>query len=146
MVARGAELVFGSGDYPSCGANVRIICFNQIVIEDSHITWDCQIMDSSFHYIESLEDGTIQPLTRPVHLGKHVWIGNRTTITAGAIIPEETIVASHSLVNKDFSEVGPNCLIAGIPAKVVKKGIRRIYDWETQKLLDQKYKYDRTRL
>lgn len=146
MVARDAELVFGSGDYPSCGANVRIICFNRIVIEDAHITWDCQIMDSSFHYIESVEDGTTQPLTRPVHLGKHVWIGNRTTITAGTIIPDETIVASHSLVNKDFSEVGPNCLIAGIPAKVVKKGIRRIYDWDTQKLLDQKYNYDRTRL
>lgn len=146
IVARGAELVFGMGDYPSCGANIRIICFKRIVIEDAHITWDCQIMDSSFHYIETVDDGTVQPLTRPVHIGKHVWIGNRTTITAGAIIPNETIIASHSLVNKDFSDVGSNCMIAGIPAKVLKKGIRRIYDWDTQKLLDQKFNYDRTRL
>ena len=146
MVARGAELVFGSGDYPSCGANTRIICFKKIVIEDAHITWDCQIMDSSFHYIESVDDGNTHPLTRPVYIGKHVWIGNRSTITPGAVIPQETIVASHSLVNKDFSGEGSNCLIAGIPAKVVKKGIRRIYDWEVQKELDQKFNYDRTRL
>ena len=146
MVARGAELVFGIGDYPSCGANTRIMCFNRIEIEDAHITWDCQIMDSSFHYIESVDDGTVHPLTRPVHIGKHVWIGNRTTITAGTIIPEETIVASHSLVNKDFSEAGSNCLIGGIPAKVLKRGVRRIYDWDSQKLLDQKFNYDRTRL
>jgi acetyltransferase-like isoleucine patch superfamily enzyme len=146
MVARGAELCFGSGDHPACGANTRIICFNRIVIEDAHITWDCQIMDSSFHYIEFIEDNSTQPLTRPIHIGKHVWVGNRTTISAGAIIPDETIVASHSLVNRDFSEAGSNCLIAGIPAKVMKTGIRRIYDWNTQKMLDQQYNYDRTRL
>lgn len=146
MVARGAELYLGSGDHPAFGANTRIICFDRIVIEDAHVTWDCQIMDSSFHYIESIENKEIQTLKHPVHIGKHVWIGNRTTISAGAIIPDETIVASHSLVNKDFSGIGSNCMIAGIPAKVVKKGIRRIYDWDTQKLLDQKYNYDRTRL
>lgn len=146
MVARGAELYFGSGDHPACGANTRIICFNRIVIEDAHITWDCQIMDTSFHYIESIENHSVLPLTRPVHIGNHVWIGNRTTISAGAIIPDETIIASHSLVNKDFSSVGSNCMIAGIPAKVVRKGIRRIYDWYSQKSFDQKFNYDRTRL
>lgn len=146
MVARGAELFFGVGDHPACGANTRIICFDHIVIEDAHITWDCQIMDSSFHYIESIDDNVIHPLTHSVYIGKHVWVGNRTTISAGAIIPDETIIASHSLVNKDFSEIGSNCMIAGIPAKMVKKGIRRIYDWNYQKQLDKKFNYDRTRL
>ena len=37
MVARGAELVFGIGDYPSCGANTRIMCFDRIEIEDAQI-------------------------------------------------------------------------------------------------------------
>ena len=146
MVAHNAELYFGRGDHPACGANIKIICFDRILIDDAHITWDCQIMDSSFHYIESIENKTVRPLTRLVHLGTHVWVGNRTTITAGAIVPDETIIASNSLVNKDFTEVGPNCMIAGIPAKVIRQGIHRIYDKGIQEQLDQEYNYDRTRL
>lgn len=147
MIAHNAKLVFGKGDHPACGANIRIMCFDNIVIEDAHITWDCQIMDSSFHYIESInERDGIQPLTRPVFLGKHVWVGNRTTITAGAIVPDETIIASNSLVNKDYRSIGSNCMIAGIPASLKKKGVRRIYDKADQAAIDSKFGYDRTRL
>lgn len=146
MVAHHAKLVFGQGDHPACGANLRIMCFDSIVIEDAHITWDCQIMDSSFHYIESVEEKTINSLTRPVRLGKHVWVGNRTTISAGAVIPDETIIASHSLVNKNYTSIGPNCLIGGIPSLVLKTGIHRIYDKTIQAQLDEEFKYDRTRL
>lgn len=146
MVAHHAKLVFGQGDHPACGANLRIMCFDSIFIEDAHITWDCQIMDSSFHYIESIEEKAINSLTRPVRLGKHVWVGNRTTISSGAVIPDETIIASHSLVNKDYTSIGPNCLIGGIPSKVLKTGIHRIYDKTMQAQLDEEFKYDRTRL
>lgn len=147
LVAHRAKLIFGAGDQPACGANLRVFCFDQITIEDAHITWDCQIMDSSFHYIESIENqGKVNPLTRPVYIGKHVWIGNRTTISAGTVIPDETIVASHSLLNKDYSQYGSNCLIAGIPAAVKKSGVRRIYDKEKQDELDKVLNYDRCRL
>lgn len=146
MVAHNAQLIFGKGDHPACGANLRIFCFNQIIIEDAHITWDCQIMDSSFHYIESTDNlSEIKSLTRPVFIGKHVWIGNRSTIS-GAVIPDETIVASNSLLNKDYSSYGTNCLIAGIPGTVKKRGIRRVYDKERQSELDKLFNYDRTRL
>ena len=42
------------------------------------------------------------------------------TILKGVTIGEGAIVAAGSLVNKD---VPPHCLVAGIPAKVVKSNV-----------------------
>ena len=119
MVSDGAELTFGSkGSY--FGTGVKIICFNRIEFGNAvHVPWECQFMDTSFHYIENRASGEIPPLTRPIRIGTHVWIGNRTTFTKGAIIPDDTIIASNSLVNKDFSALEPYCLLAGVDRKSV---------------------------
>lgn len=103
-------------------------------------------MDTAFHYVENLLDGDIKPLTSPIVLGNNIWIGNRTTIAKGTELPDYTIVASNSLVNKDFSSIGENCLIAGLPAKLKQQNIRRVYDSKVQKKLDKKFNYIRTHL
>jgi acetyltransferase-like isoleucine patch superfamily enzyme len=48
-----------------------------------------------------------------------VWIAANTTILKGTKICDNTVVASNSLLNKEFQE--GNCIIAGSPAKVVKR-------------------------
>ncbi|BBD44461.1 Hypothetical protein PEIBARAKI_4454 [Petrimonas sp. IBARAKI] len=146
LVSNNATLSFGSKE-AIIGANIRIMCFEKIVIGNTcRISWDCQIMDTSFHYVENLLDGEIKPLTKPIVIGNNVWIGNRTTISKGAILPDYTIVASNSLVNKDFTSIGENCLIAGLPAKLKQQNIRRIFDNKEQKELDKKHNYVRTHL
>lgn len=45
------------------------------------------------------------------------WIGARTTIIGGVNIGKGTIIAAGSVVNKNCE---PNCLYAGIPAKLIK--------------------------
>ena len=146
MASNNAILNFGTKK-SFIGSNARIMCFEYISLGDTcEITWDCQIMDTSFHYIENLLDGEIKPLTKPIVIGNNVWIGNRTTISKGAILPDYTIVASNSLVNKDFTSIGENCLIAGLPAKLKQQNIRRIFDNKEQKELDKKHNYVRTHL
>lgn len=146
LVSDNAILNFGTKQ-TVCGSNVKIICFEQITIGNKcGITWDCQIIDTSFHYTEDLSNGEIKPLTKPISLGNNVWIGNRTTISKGVILPDFTIVASNSLVNKDFSSIGENCLIAGLPAKLKLQNIRRVYNIKKQKELDKKFNYIRTYL
>lgn len=146
MVTNNATLSFGTRQ-AVIGSNIRIFCFNKIDIGDTcRISWDCQIMDTSFHYVEDLNNKSIRPLTTPVYIGKNVWLGNRTTISKGAVIPNYTIVASNSLVNKDYSDLGENCLIAGTPAKMKQKNIRRVFDHEKQRKLDEEYNYIRTYL
>lgn len=143
--AKNAELSFMGGGF--CGTNTKIICFDRITLNDTRITWDCQIMDTSYHYLEMTNSpDRFEPLTAPVYLGNHVWIGNNTTIAKGAVVPDETIIASHSLVNKDFSDIGPYCLLAGTPASIKSRGVRRIYNNGIEAELDIQYGYTRTHL
>lgn len=56
-----------------------------------------------------------------IEIGNHVWIAQGVSILKGAKIPSNCIVGAKSLVNKKFEEV--NCIIAGIPAKIIKRGV-----------------------
>ena len=130
------------------GSNIHIFCFNHITIGYcTRIAWECQIYDSSFHYIEFVDsEKEIVPLSTPIVIGNHVWIGNRTTIAKGAIIPNDTVVASNSLVNKDFSNTEPYSMLAGCPATVKATGLRRVFDRKQERELDKKFNYSRTGL
>lgn len=145
LVADTAVLKFGKYDYFASG--LKLFCFDRIEFgRKAHIAWDCQIMDTSFHYLENPETGETGPLTKPVRFGDWVWVGNRSTIAKGSVLPDYTIVASGSLVNRDFSAIGPNCLLAGSPAVKKAEGIRRVFSARRQKELDEQYHYTRTHL
>jgi hypothetical protein len=45
--------------------------------------------------------------------------------------PVNCIIASNSLINKDYTTLGENILIGGIPAKLLKENISR--DWEGER-------------
>lgn len=146
LVSDGAVLSFGR--HPTfCGSNIHIFCYERISIGNNvRLTWDIQIFDTSFHYIRNQEDGSIPCLTKPVCIGDDIWIGNRTTIGKGAVIPSKTVVASYSLVNKDFSYAGPYCLLAGIPAIVKSTQKERLFGREIEAEWDPVYHYSRTHL
>lgn len=44
----------------------------------------------------------------------------------GTYLPAYTIVASNSLVNKNYLEMGEHCLIGGVPAKYITDGVERL--------------------
>lgn len=54
----------------------------------------------------------------PVMIGENVWIGSNATILPGVTIGDNTVVAAGAVVTKDVPE---NTVVAGVPAKVVKK-------------------------
>lgn len=146
-VARRALLEFGTnGSF--CGKDLVIMCFEKIKFGDNvRITWNVQLYDTSFHYIEIFDSANhISKLSKPIIIGSNVWIGNNSTISKGAVIPDNSIVSSNSLVNKNFSDIKPYSLLAGIPAKVKAEGYKRIWDTQLQKQLDEQFGYDRTHL
>lgn len=143
-VAKNGVLQFGTNG-TLIGTNSKIMCFDNIELGNSvRITWDCQIYDTSFHYVET--EGTIGKLTSPIKIGNNVWIGNNTTITKGVTIPDYSIITSHSLVNKDLKKYGEHCLFAGCPAALKKTGVTRIFDEAKEKELDMKNNYSRNHL
>ena len=55
---------------------------------------------------------------KPVKIGCRVWIGSHATILPGVTIGDNAVVAAGAVVTKD---VEPNMVVAGVPAKVIKK-------------------------
>ena len=55
---------------------------------------------------------------KPVKICDKVWLGARVTICPGVTIGEEAIVGAGAVVTRD---VPPRTVVAGIPAKVIKK-------------------------
>ena len=54
----------------------------------------------------------------PIKIGNNVWIGSHATILAGVTIGDNAVVAAGAVVTKD---VPPNCVVGGVPAKIIKK-------------------------
>lgn len=56
--------------------------------------------------------------SKRVKIGSKVWLGARVTICSGVTIGEGAIVGAGAVVTKD---VPPRTVVAGVPAKVIKK-------------------------
>lgn len=54
----------------------------------------------------------------PITIGANVWIGAAATITPGVRIGNNAIIGAGSVVTKD---VEPNTIVAGVPAKMIRK-------------------------
>ena len=57
-------------------------------------------------------------VAKPIRIRRNAWIGAGATILAGVTVGENAVVAAGAMVNKD---VARNTVVAGIPAKVIKK-------------------------
>ncbi|MGL4331996.1 MAG: hypothetical protein ACRCSR_04260 [Bacteroidales bacterium] len=132
-VDEGARLIFGN--CISLGAKVKLRTWNSIIIDDySRIALESQLFDTDFHLIRNIENGKVYNYCAEIYIGKTCWIGNRCTITKGTYLPERTIVASNSLLNKDYAQLlSKPSVIGGIPAKLLKENIVRIYDYKCER-------------
>ena len=73
-----------------------------------------------------INKGKIAYRNAPVVLEHNVWVANGVSIMKGTYLPAYTVVASNSLVNKNYSEIGEHCLIGGVPAKYITNGVERL--------------------
>lgn len=106
---------FGSGSRVSVGENgylevgdgfrntakCQIVCHQSVVLgRNSLVSWDTLIMDTDSHSLEG------RPVALPVHVGNTVWIGCRTAVLKGAVIPDRSVVAAQSVITKDLGSEG----------------------------------------
>lgn len=108
-------LELGSG---FCNSNLILRCTQKITIgDDVAISHNVTIMDSDAHEIV----GNVRPKTLPVKIGNHVWIGSGAKILKGVAIGNGSVVAAGAVVVHDVPE---KCVVAGVPAVIVKSGIQ----------------------
>lgn len=109
------------GDNFLVTAKSEICCEKRVVIGNSVLfSWDILLMDTDSHPIRDRDLKTINE-DKEIIIGNNVWIGCRCTILKGSIIPENSVVASNSLVNRRYENSGS--LLGGIPAKVLQTGV-----------------------
>lgn len=73
------------------------------------------ILDSDFHDVKDhFADGS----SKPIIIEDDVWLATRSTILKGVRIGKGAVVATGAVVTKD---VPPYCVVAGVPARVIKK-------------------------
>lgn len=121
--------VFDIGDYFKIADGINIGCFKYIKFGNTvRITHRSQILDSNYHYVANLTTRKINRTSAPIIIGNRCWICNSVTVYGGAVIPDNTIIASNSLVKKDFSNIPEYSMLGGVPAKYLSSGFARIYD------------------
>ena len=118
------------GDRTFVGHHTHIACTESrksvSVGSDCMISSHVQLRTGDSHSILNDKGERINP-AQDVVVSDHCWIGEGSTILKGTIIERNSIVATKAVVSGYF---GPNVLIGGIPAIIIKKDL----DWEKERL------------
>lgn len=97
--------------------------------EQSRIGFHSFIMDSDDHYTIDTESRQVSYNKKEIIIGKYNWIASHSYIKKGTKTPDYLIVASaNALLTKDYTSLPPYSVIGGSPAKLLKSGVRRIYN------------------
>lgn len=108
-VSDSAELIIGDGFRIT--ARSSIICHDKVEIgNDVLLSWDNLIMDTDFHQIND------SPVSDPVRIGDHVWLGCRCLVLKGSFIPEGSVLAAGTTITKKLSEA--NAIYGGVNKKI----------------------------
>jgi len=127
------------GENASFGTSTKIVSFKSIIIKNNLLSsWECQFFDTDFHFLMNTINHEIYNNCKSVIIGENCWIGNRTTILKGTILPENCIVGGNSLCNKDYTLiVKKSSIIAGSPAKLIKDNITFINNKDVENKLNR---------
>jgi acetyltransferase-like isoleucine patch superfamily enzyme/coenzyme F420-reducing hydrogenase beta subunit len=100
-----------------CNDGVQIVCAQKITIgKGCAIARDVIIRDFDAH---QLLGGSHQK-SMAISIGDHVWIGTRAVILKGVSIGDGAVIAAGAVVTK---AIPARCLVAGVPAKVIREQV-----------------------
>ena len=118
------------GDNTMIGFNFTALCSTDLIIGKNVLI--------ASHVFISTEDHGNNPecgkkylsqelISKPVYIEDNVWIGEKVTICKGVRIGKFSIIGANSVVTKDVQEY---CMVAGIPAQIIKKYNFKTHMWE----------------
>jgi acetyltransferase-like isoleucine patch superfamily enzyme len=129
------------GDNLRMGAGIIINCLNRIEIgEGVRIGHRSQLLDSNLHYMLDMNRGRVPSLRKRITVGAHSWLTNSVTVYGGAVVPPYSVVVSGSVINKDLSDMGQDCILGGMPCRVISRGFRLVNNYAKERELDRYYR------
>lgn len=121
------------GHMSSMASLAKLICTNKVVFGNwARIGSESQVIDTNFHGMKNTTTNEIYSKTAPIVLGDYNYIGNRVSIMSKTKTPSFCTIASNSVCNKNYTDLGENILIGGVPSKLLKRSISR--DWDGERL------------
>jgi acetyltransferase-like isoleucine patch superfamily enzyme len=126
-IVSGCRVDIGPNAVVEVGDNSYINPFTRLIIahglrmgDNVAVSWDCQFLDEDFHRLD-YDGKKAETDSAGIVIGNKVWIGNNVSIYKGVTIPNGCVIAANSVVKSSFDE--KNVLLAGNPAKIVKRNI-----------------------
>ena len=121
----GCSIIFGTNDtiHGRSSRIVNIEAYEKTSIKignDCMFSNDIQIHSSDSHSITDIQHNRIN-YSEDICIGNHVWVCMRTVLLKGTQIASNSVIGAGTICNKKFSQ--ENVIIAGNPAKIVKKNI-----------------------
>ena len=105
-------------------SNTAIVSDSQVLIDEyANIGAGTKIYDTDFHSLDSSVrlNGDTDVKTRPVYIGKRVFIGGHSIILKGVSIGNDAVIGAGSVVTHDVPE---GEIWAGNPAKFIRKVVQ----------------------
>jgi len=130
----GGKIEFGR--HNKFAESCKIMCNTNITIRD-HVTvgYESTFMDTDFHFTIDVNNYKVLRNEGKIIIGEGSWISSNCKIMKGVKLPKYSVVCTNSLVLGDFSKYPETSMFAGIPAKPIKNGKRRIFDKELESKL-----------
>ncbi|MDP9938456.1 acyltransferase [Ectopseudomonas alcaliphila] len=119
-----------SGQHIRIGAGTTVEGAYLLVDEAASITigadcmfsTDINIRTGDKHSILDADTGERINVAQDINIADRVWLGRSVQVLKGTVLRSETVVGTCSLVSGSFDE--GNCVLAGVPARIVRRGIR----------------------
>ena len=111
------EALLKTGANTYLGRDTQIHCYHHISIGSDVFAGEMYVCDSSVHPI--ISSGNPKPMLGKVIVGDSTYLGFRTILLKGTVIPPGSVVGSGAVCSLDFSKSGTKKLfICGNPAEV----------------------------
>ena len=121
-IAIDKEALLETGANTYLGRDTQIHCYHHISIGNGIFAGEMYLCDSAIHQVFS--SGKAKPLLGEVIIGDGTYLGFRTTLLKGSVIPPHSVVGSGAVCSSDYSKSGPEKLfICGKPATVKAKEV-----------------------
>jgi len=127
-IGNGSGISVGKDSVLTIGENFKITAKSSIICSgkknvkignNTLFSWDILVINNDFHKIYDV--GQLNATSEDILIGDNVWIGCRSTILKGSIIPNNSVIAATStILGKRGKE---NCIYTGLPVKILKENI-----------------------
>jgi acetyltransferase-like isoleucine patch superfamily enzyme len=115
------QISIGSGT-SICGTTLLATIEGRAITigNDCLFSSDVSFRTGDSHSILDIEGNRINP-SQDIFVGNHVWLGNKTILTKGACVADNSVVGTGAIVTKKFTQ--QNVILAGIPAQILSRNI-----------------------